>query len=275
MIGRAWKRRSQFLFELALGMGLIFFTSMTFAADPDSANTNANAVTDTSDTSTTVADPYEKFNRGIFAFNDKIDKYILKPIATFYNKVMPHPLARGIRNFFFNIDTVPTVINDALQANFYQTTRDAWRLGINSTVGILGFFDVAKHMGLAPNREDFGLTLARWGYERSNYLVLPFFGPSTPRDTVGLPVDYYVFSVYPHIHPASTRYELYGAGIVSRRAELLSFENVMQQAALDRYVFVRDAYMQRRAWLIERNKELNDPYLESDNSNEKNSQKNS
>lgn len=207
-------------------------------------------------------DPYEKFNRVMYRFNDVLDRAVLKPVATLYNKIMPKPLNKGIGNFFYNIDTIPTVFNDVLQGNFYQATSDTWRLGINSTVGILGLFDVASDMGLEPNKEDFGLTLARWGYTNSNYLVLPFFGPSTPRDAIGLPIDYYGFSIYPRIHPARQRYELYGLGVISNRAHLLQYQNVMEQAAVDKYVFMRDAYMQRRSYLMERNKELGDPYLE-------------
>lgn len=206
-------------------------------------------------------DPYESFNRVVYHFNDALDNFVLKPLAHTYNTVLPRPLVKGISNFFANLDNFPTVVNDVLQANFYQAASDGWRLAINTTVGLLGFFDVASHMGLEPNKEDFGLTLAQWGYTQSNYLILPFFGPSTPRDAIGLPMDYYLFSVYPHIHPTIRRYELYGLGVVSRRADLLSFQNVMDQAAVDRYVFLRDAYMQRRTYQIQRNKELGDPYL--------------
>jgi phospholipid-binding lipoprotein MlaA len=216
----------------------------------------------------TKKDPYEPFNRVMYNFNDFLDNAVLKPVATFYNLVMPKPLNKGIKNFYNNIDTIPTVINDALQGNAYQTASDAWRLAINSTVGIVGFFDVATDMGLDPNKEDFGLTLARWGYTDSNYLVLPFFGPSTPRDAIGLPVDYYAFSIYPYIQPPIRRYELYGLGVVARRADLLSYQNVMEQAAIDKYAFLRDAYMQRRAYLIQRNKELGDPYLEKEKTTE-------
>ncbi len=207
-------------------------------------------------------DPYESFNRGIYEFNELLDKVLLKPIATFYNAVVPRPLNKGISNFFANIDTLPTIANDILQINIYQAANDGWRFVINSTIGILGFFDVASEIGLEPNKEDFGLTLAEWGYKNSNYLVLPFFGPSTPRDAIGLPVDYYLFSIYPYIHPLLDRYALYGLGVISRRAALLSFQNVMEEVAVDKYVFLRDAYMQRRAYLMQRNKELGDPYLE-------------
>ena len=211
-----------------------------------------------------AVDPYEPFNRVMFRFNDTLDKYLLKPLAKFYLKIIPAPLVTGIRNFFSNVDNVTTVPNDILQGNFYQGAHDSWRLVINSTVGILGFFDPAAHLGLGPNKEDFGLTLARWGYRNTGYLVVPFLGPSTTRDLIGFPVDYYFFSIYPYINPERTRYEIYGLGILSRRAELLSYQNVIQQAAIDKYVFMRDAWLQHRAWLIQRNQELGDPYLEKE-----------
>jgi phospholipid-binding lipoprotein MlaA len=210
-------------------------------------------------------DPYEPFNRVMYDFNDFVDNAVLKPVARFYNKIMPKPLSKGIGNFFFNLDTIPTVINDLLQANFYQTVSDTWRLGINTTVGIGGLFDVADRMGLERNSEDLGLTFARWGYKNSNYLVLPFLGPSTVRDAIAWPVNYEYFTVYPYIYPIRDRYALYGLSVVSKRAELLRFEGVMQQAALDKYVFMRDAYMQRRAYQIERNEQLGDPYLDKEN----------
>lgn len=216
----------------------------------------------------TKKDPYEPFNRVMYNFNDFLDNAILKPVAKFYNNVMPKPLSKGIKNIYNNIDTVPTVVNDALQGNAYQTANDGWRLVINSTVGLLGFFDVANQMGLEPNQEDFGLTLAQWGYTDSNYLVLPFFGPSTPRDAIGLPVDYYLFSIYPYIKPVIRRNAIYGLGVVARRADLLSFQNVFEQASIDKYAFLRDAYLQRRAYRIQRNKELGDPYLEKNKQEE-------
>ncbi len=204
-------------------------------------------------------DPYEPFNRVMFTFNDWIDKLILKPVASVYNAVLPKPVTKSLSNFYSNIDNVPTIINDVLQFNFYQATSDSWRLLINSTVGIVGLFDVASHIGLEPNTEDFGLTLARWGYEKSNYLVLPFLGPLTVRDAIAWPINYQYMTIYPYINPVSTRYVLYGTGIVVRRAELLRYQDVFQQATLDKYVFLRNAYMQRRAYLIERNKQLGDP----------------
>lgn len=210
-------------------------------------------------------DPYEKFNRVVYAFNEGFDRVILRPVAELYIKIVPKPLAKGISNFFNNIDTIPTVINDVLQGNFYQATSDSWRLVINSTVGVLGLVDVASMIGLEPNSEDFGLTLARWGYKNTHYLVIPFFGPSTVRDALAWPVNYEYFTLYPYIYPVRTRYEVYAVGLVSRRADLLRFQEVFAQATIDKYAFLRDAYLQRRAYLIERNQELGDPYLEKNN----------
>lgn len=192
-------------------------------------------------------DPLEPFNRAMFRFNDSIDRAILKPVASFYNIIMPKPLNEGVGNFFRNINTLPTIANDILQAKFHQALNDTWRFSVNSTLGVLGFFDVATRINLETNYEDFGLTLARWGYKHSTYLVLPFFGPSTIRDALAYPVDYYVFSIYPHIKSKKFRYGLYGIGVIDRRAELLQFQDVYEEAALDKYVFVRNAFKQRRA----------------------------
>lgn len=256
------QRRKKMLARLSVLTIAVCSMNILSAANTVSTSKTPAANHDEQPVLDTQKDPYEHFNRVMYHFNDFLDHAILKPIATFYNKVVPKPLNKGIKNFFNNVDTVPTIANDVLQGNAYQTASDGWRLAINSTIGLLGFFDFASDMGLEPNKEDFGLTLARWGYTNSNYLVLPFFGPSTPRDTIGLPVDYYVFSIYPHIYPRTARYELYGLGVVARRADLLSYQNVMEQASIDKYAFLRDAYLQRRAYLIQRNKELGDPYLE-------------
>lgn len=198
-------------------------------------------------------DPLEHFNRSAFILNDKLDTYILKPIATFYNKVMPKPLNLGVHNFFNNINTIPTIANDILQLNLYQTLNDTWRLAINTTVGIGGLFDIATRMNLPFYANDFGLTLAKYGYKNSTYIVWPFFGPSTIRDGVAMPVDYFAFSVYPRVHPWQTRYELYGLSVVDRRAQLLKIQSVMEEAAIDRYAFVRNAYLQRRSYQIKDN----------------------
>jgi phospholipid-binding lipoprotein MlaA len=207
-------------------------------------------------------DPYEPFNRVMFRFNDLVDKFIMRPIARIYNTVIPAPIVKGLSHVFSNIDNVTTVANDILQFNFYQATSDAWRVAINSTIGIGGFFDVATEMGLESNYEDLGLTFARWGWKNSNYLVLPFLGPTSVRDGIAWPIDYEYLTVYPYIRTVSVRYWIYGTSLVSKRAELLRFQNVMEQAAIDRYAFLRDAYKQRRAYMIDRNQRLGDPYMQ-------------
>lgn len=209
-----------------------------------------------------IRDPWESFNRHIFSFNDTLDTNLLVPIAKIYNKIMPRPLNKGIYNAFSNLNNIPTISNDLLQGNFYQATADTWRCVINSTAGIGGLFDVAENMGLDRNSEDFGLTLARWGYTDSSYLVLPFFGPSTVRDTLGMPIDYMILSPYRRAIPdARTRYTLYALNILSKRAQLLQYQDFYNQFALDRYIFMRNAYTQQRNNAIERNQQLSDPYV--------------
>jgi phospholipid-binding lipoprotein MlaA len=237
---------------------------------PGTANTENTA--ELAEANTANNDPYEHFNRAMFQFNEVVDRLVLKPVATLYIKIIPKPLSKGLSNFYYNIDTIPTVANDFLQANFYQGTSDAWRLAINSTIGIGGFFDVASDMGLEPNKEDLGLTFAQWGYRNSNYLVLPFLGPGTVRDQVAWPINYLFLTIYPHIYPVTERNELYLTSLVVKRAELLRYQNVLSEASLDDYTFIRDAYMQRRTYQLERNAELNNPYLEKNDKSEENSQ---
>lgn len=232
---------SRFKICLVLVFSLgISLSSTAFAANPD--------------------DPLEPLNRFTFQLNEVLDKLILKPAASLYGAVVPKPLAKGIGNFFDNFYTPATIINDLLQGNIYQFASDSWRFAINTTVGVLGFFDVASNIGLEPNSEDVGLTFAYWGYKKSTYLILPIFGPSTIRDAVGL-MGYYYMTPYPYINDVATRYEIYGVDITNRRANLLHYQGVLDQAALDKYTFMRNAYMQRRAYQIERNYELGNPYL--------------
>lgn len=199
-------------------------------------------------------DPFEQYNRFMFTVNDKADIYILKPVAKAYNKVLPTFITNRVTNFFNNIDEIPTVVNDLLQANPGQAILDTSRFIINSTVGILGLFDPASRIGLTQHNEDFGLTLARWGYKNSNYFVIPLFGPSTIRDTLGFGVDWLALNPMPSfVEDHNSRIALYGLRYVNKRAALLRFQNVMQQAALDRYIFVRNVYLQRRNNVIQQN----------------------
>ncbi len=204
---------------------------------------------------TETADAFSNYNRVVFHFNDTLDRIFLKPVAKLYNKIIPKPLHKGITNFFSNIDNIPTIVNDLLQLKFYYAASDSWRLVINSTVGIVGFFDVGSRIGLMPHHEDFGLTLARWGYTHSNYFEVPFFGPGTIRDMLGWPVDYFFFSIYPRISNSVVRYSIYAVGVVDRRSNYLQYQSVFEQAAVNQYVFMRDAYLQHRNYQIEENKQ--------------------
>lgn len=194
-------------------------------------------------------DPLETYNRTVFGFNTAIDKVIIRPIAKTYAFIVPNPIEDCIGNFFNNLGLITTIANDALQADARYTVRDTWRLAINSTVGVLGLFDVASKLGLEKHPQDFGLTLAKWGIKDSPYFVLPWFGPSTIRDSVGLPIDYYAFSAWPHIKSADTRYTLYGLQFAHIRKTYLGTDKLVDEA-FDPYVFVRSAYLQRRAFLI-------------------------
>jgi len=205
-----------------------------------------------------VKDPYQDYNRSIYKINNKLDEVIAKPVATFYQKIMPKPLYNMVNNFFNNISNIPTVINDVLQGNLYQADSDSWRFVINSTIGIGGFFDVAQHTGLEYNYEDFGLTLAQWGWTDSSYFVLPIYGPNTIRGTIGKPITYYM-SIFPYIKNWRIQWGLYALYLINERAQLLQYQNVMDNAALDPYIFTRDAYLQRQAYLIQRNHELDNP----------------
>jgi phospholipid-binding lipoprotein MlaA len=186
----------------------------------------------------------------MFALNNSLDAAIFKPLATLYQTVLPPFARKGVTHFFSNLDEIPTVANDALQGEGRHMGKDSARFVVNSTLGVGGLFDVATDIGLPKHYEDFGLTLAKWGYANSSYLVLPLWGPSTVRDTLGLPVDYYT-SVYPYLDP-SISWPLYGLEVVNSRANLLNYNGVYQQA-FDPYVFVRNAYLQRRDRKIESN----------------------
>lgn len=230
-------------------------------ADPDADTTVLPELE--ADETAMNKDPLERFNRAMFMFNDKLDYYLIKPIAQLYNAIIPKPLNKGIHNFFNNLGEVPTIVNDLLQVNLYQMAKDTTRLTINTTIGIGGLFDIATRMHYPYFQNDFGLTLARWGYKSSSYLVLPFLGSNTIRDGVfGIPVDYFEFSVYPYVTPQSRRYQLLALFMIDHRANLLQFEPVLDEAAIDRYVFMRNAYMQHRAFQIEQVKHLS--YKERD-----------
>ncbi len=195
-------------------------------------------------------DPYESVNRTVFKFNQKADKFVIKPVATAYNKTLPETIQSRVSNFFDNLRDITTSANDLLQGKFGQFAHDASRFMINSTVGILGTFDPATHLGLEKHKEDFGQTLAVWGYENSAYIVLPILGSSTVRDTAGLAVDFNALSIWPLIESDKVKYGLTGLDLLDIRAQQLKNENVIKSLAVDEYIFMRDAYLQRRQYLI-------------------------
>jgi phospholipid-binding lipoprotein MlaA len=196
------------------------------------------------------ADPLENVNRKVFAFNDAADRYALTPVAKGYRFVLPGFVRTGIANFFSNLEDVWVSVNDVLQGKFQEGMEDATRVLFNSTFGIAGLFDFASDVGLPKHSEDFGQTLAVWGVTSGPYVVLPFFGPSTFRDGFGLLVDGRADLVYRVVDDVPLRNSIWATRAVSSRANLLDASSVLEQAALDRYSFVRDAWLQRRRDLI-------------------------
>jgi phospholipid-binding lipoprotein MlaA len=191
-------------------------------------------------------DPLEPLNRVMFSGNKKLDTFIIKPLATAYDKSIPQPLKASVVHFFDNIWTIPTIANDLLQFQFRQAWIATARFALNTTIGIAGIFDVASTVKqLPPHKQDFGHTLERWGYKNSMYLVLPIFGPSTVRDGIGRVATLYM-TPYPYIHSVSARNWLMGVNFMSDRADLLKLETIIETAAVDEYVFIRDAYLQKR-----------------------------
>ena len=192
----------------------------------------------------TPGDPLEPMNRAVFKVNDTIDSTIAVPIAKGYQKVTPHPLRTAISNFFSNLGDLNNIANELLQLKITDATEDLIRFAMNTTFGIGGLIDFATPARLPKHHQDFGLTLGRWGVPSGPYLVLPIFGPSSFRDGVGLAVD---TRFSPFIYaPTDARKPLYGLQFVSARSDMLGATNILEQAALDKYSFVRDAYTQQR-----------------------------
>ncbi|HEX5338737.1 MAG TPA: VacJ family lipoprotein [Gallionella sp.] len=190
------------------------------------------------------ADPFEPFNRGVYKFNDTLDKAVAKPIAKGYSAVMPEPGKIMVSNFFSNLDDIIVTANDLLQFKFVQGFSDGMRVLVNTTVGVGGLIDVAS-MRLPKHDEDFGQTLGYWGLDSGPYLVLPLLGPSSVRDGVGLYVDSRPSKIR-RVKHMRTRNQLVVTKAINRRAQLLEQEKVLDEAAIDRYEFLRDAYLLRR-----------------------------
>ncbi|GED21794.1 MlaA family lipoprotein [Halomonas halmophila] len=205
-------------------------------------------------------DPWEGFNRGVFAFNETLDRYALKPVAQGYRFVTPDPVETGVGNFFSNLGEIRTTLNSLLQGKGSNASASTGRFLLNSTVGVLGVFDVASQIGLHAREEDFGQTLGSWGVASGPYLVLPLLGPSTLRDTGGLPVDMYTYPTT-YIEDDAVRYSLTGLRVIDTRAGLLDQEKLIQG---DRYSFIRDSWLQRRHFEVNDGELGEDPFATDD-----------
>ncbi len=191
-------------------------------------------------------DPLEPYNRGMATFNDNVDKAVLKPVATVYKTITP-PMARtGVSNFFANLGDAWSFVNNVLQLHPEGALNSAVRFTVNTVFGLGGIFDVASEMGVDRRKQDFGLTLGRWGVPPGPYVVLPLLGPSTVRDTLALPVDWQG-NLLSTVDPVSSRNSLYALRLVNTRANLLRASEVLDTAALDKYTFTRDVFLNLRS----------------------------
>jgi phospholipid-binding lipoprotein MlaA len=210
-------------------------------------------------------DPYEPINRTFFKFNRGLDKVVLRPVAKTYDYIVPTKARVVINNFYTNINMIPTFVNDLLQADWPHASKDAHRFVLNSLLGIGGIFDPATKYGFPLRSNDLGLTFAIWGDKHSPYVVIPFLGPSTIRDGMAMLFDYTFFTPYPYV-PATPLYIILAERYVDLRAQMLDTDRLVSES-LDKYAFVRDAYLQHRQYLIngETNDETGAMYVEEDN----------
>ena len=194
-------------------------------------------------------DPWENWNRKVFKFNEDLDTAVLKPVATAYSNVMPQPVRSGVDNFFGNFADAWSSVNNFLQGKFALGFQDMMRFGTNTVFGLFGVMDVASEMGLDHQYEDFGQTLGTWGVGAGAYIVWPVLGPSTVRESFALPLDR---GATPALifHDGASKYSITTLQVINARANLLGATRVLDDIALDKYTFVRDAYLQRRRSLV-------------------------
>ena len=196
---------------------------------------------------TNPADPYEGYNRAVFKFNDKADQYVLAPVARGYRKITPKPVRTGVINFFNNLRDVVSFGSNVLRLDVKRASEDLVRVGINTTFGLGGLIDVAGAGGVPSNKNTLGDTFASWGWKNSNYFVVPLFGPSTVRDTIGNAVT----TVYPVknavFHTRAGRWGTIGLQAINTREELLDLTDSLEGAAIDKYSYTRDLYMKVRS----------------------------
>tara|TARA_Y100000768_G_C23969131_1_gene679543 strand:- start:896 stop:1579 length:684 start_codon:yes stop_codon:yes gene_type:complete len=206
-------------------------------------------------------DPLEPLNRAVFGFNEVIDDAVLEPVAKGYKYVTPDPVEDSITNFFNNLGEINTIINSTLQLKFDKTLSSSGRLVINSTFGVLGLFDVATSMGIEKHNEDFGQTLGHYGVPSGPYLVLPFFGPSSFRDAPGFFTDIQIEKEISPIHTDlhhEERQVIQATNVIDTRANLLKATKILDTAAKDKYIFLRESYLQKRARMIADGKDVQD-----------------
>lgn len=194
------------------------------------------------------SDPWEPVNRAVFRFNDTLDTYTLRPVARTYDRLMPKPLNDGVSNVFNNLGEPKNLVNNLLQGKFHDAGVDTARFLLNTTLGVVGVFDVATRMGLQRNDEDFGQTLGVWGVNSGPYVMLPFLGPSTLRDAPARGVEAYSgYNYYNHLDHIRTRNSTMATEMVDTRAALLGQERLIRG---DRYTFIRNAYLQNREFKV-------------------------
>ena len=193
-------------------------------------------------------DPWESMNRSVFSFNDKLDRIVLKPVATVYRDVVPSFARKGVHNFFGNLSDIWSAVNNALAGRKQETGDSISRVFVNTTVGVLGLFDVATDLKIERHKADFGTTLARWGVKPGPYVVLPLLGPATLREVAALPLDYRA-NLTNQFSEAATRDTLTLLNLVDTRATYLGASKAVEGAALDSYSFIRDVYLQRQRYL--------------------------
>ncbi|HDY84968.1 MAG TPA: VacJ family lipoprotein [Methylophaga sp.] len=196
-----------------------------------------------------VNDPLEGYNRAMHSFNSSLDRNVIRPVAKGYDTVVPTGISQGVSNFFSNLNDITVIINDLLQFKFGQALDDTGRFALNTTVGFAGILDVATMAGHNKNNEDFGQTLGAWGFDTGPYLVLPFFGPRNFRDSFGLVGDMYTDPVN-HLDDAGARNGLIALRVIDARANNLNIKNVLDEASIDEYSYVRNAYLQHRENLV-------------------------
>ena len=205
-----------------------------------------------------IDDPFEDLNRDIFIFNEKLDEKLLKPAALTYRKVTPQFARTGVTNFFNNLEEIDTTINQVLQGEIKYAFNDASRFVINSTIGLLGLIDVASKLGLERHEEDFGQTLGVWGFNSGPYIMIPFLGPSNPRDLLSRPISSFLSGTFA-MEDNDVKLTLIGIDALETRERLLDAETLIIG---DKYIFVKDAYVQSREYEINNGSTENDEFLD-------------